>query len=72
MSVLSEMSYVVLRPTVREPRVHIFVFASKFQLLNVTIFTRDNVSEDVSLSSLDLPLAWGYVLEEEFARYGFT
>ena len=40
---------------------------SKFDRVNVTIFTHDNVSQDVSLSSLDLPLAWGYVLEEEFA-----
>ena len=40
---------------------------SDFDRVNVTIFTHDNVSQDVSLSSLDLPLAWGYVLEEEFA-----
>ena len=42
------------------------VLGQDLELLNVTIFRRDNVSEDVSLSSLDLPLASGYVLEEEF------
>lgn len=43
------------------------ILGDKFSLLNVTVFSRDNNSQDISLSSLDLNLATGYVLEETFA-----
>ena len=36
-------------------------------LLNVTVFSRDNNSQEIPLTSLDLHLASGYVLEENFA-----
>lgn len=43
------------------------IVSEKFERLNVTIFNKDNVSAEISLSSLDLRLASGYVLEEDFA-----
>ena len=43
------------------------IFGLDFDLLNVTVFSHDNNSEDLSLASLDLHLASGYVLEEAFA-----
>ena len=46
----------------REP-----IFGLDFDLLNVTVFSHDNNSQDLSLASLDLHLASGYVLEEAFA-----
>ena len=43
------------------------IFGLDFDLLNVTVFSHDNNSQDLSLASLDLHLASGYVLEEAFA-----
>lgn len=39
----------------------------KYESLNVTVFATDNSSQDISLSSLKLHLASGYILEEAFA-----
>ena len=43
------------------------IFGMDFDLLNVTVFRHDNNSEDLSLASLNLHLATGYILEETFA-----
>ncbi len=43
------------------------ILGSNYGLLNVTVFNRDNNSQDISLASLNLHLASGYVLEETFA-----
>lgn len=42
------------------------IVSEKFDRLNVTVFSKDNVSMEISLSSLDLHLASGYVLEEDY------
>lgn len=43
------------------------IFGDNFHRLNVTVFNKDNSSQEIPLNSLDIQLAEGYILEETFA-----